>query len=471
MAQIGNEDIGRAPRSPKQASGKRSMSERFTEWSLNWVPDSMVFVVALTMVVFLLALGLTPHGPMELLNDYAQGFWILLTFAMQLTVMMITGFVVADSKLVKAGLVRIISIPKTAKSTLIMFCLIIGVISWLHWAAGIMVAIIMGKEIAVRKRGIGIHYPVLVASAYTMMMIMANGPSQSAPLLAATAGNFLEKSIGGLIPLTQTALSPFLLAFVLFELLTIPVIFSFLMPKKDRAVDISDEIHHEFTQAPTADHASSRDLRPAERWERSRVPLAILGAGILIWVVNFVATQGVGKLDLNVINFALFGLGMVLHGSARSFIASVRQGVGTTSGVIIQFPLYAGIFGLIVHSGLSEVITHWFLSISTRRTYSWIVVIYTTIMDFFVPSGGSKFAVEAPYIIAAGQKLGIPVAHVINGYSTGGQLANLIQPFWALPFISAFRVRFQDILPYTFVIFIYAIVIASIAFLVFPVGL
>ncbi|WP_254214316.1 TIGR00366 family protein [Burkholderia multivorans] len=471
MAQFGNEEIGRAPHGPSDASGKRSLSERFTEWSLNWVPDSMVFVVALTVVVFLLALALTPHGPMELLDDYAKGFWVLLTFAMQLTVMMITGFVVADSKPVKSTLIRIVGIPRTARSTLIMFCLIVGIVAWLHWAAGLMVAIIMGKEIAVRKRGIGLHYPVLVASAYAMMMLMANGPSQSAPLLAATAGNFLEKSIGGLIPLTQTALSPFLLVFVLFELLTIPFIFVWLTPRKESAVDITDEIHDEFTQAPPAENTKRSDLRPAERWERSRLPLSIVGVGILFWIANFVATHGIGKIDLNVINFALFGIGMVLHGSARSFVASVKQGVGTTSGVIIQFPLYAGIFGLIVHSGLSEVITHWFLSISTPRTYAWIVVIYTTIMDFFVPSGGSKFAIEAPYIIAAGQKLGIPVAHVINAYSTGGQLANLIQPFWALPFITAFRVRFQDILPYTFVIFIYAIVLASIAFLVLPAGL
>lgn len=429
----------------------------------------MVFVVSLTIIVFVMALTLTPHGPIELLDDYAKGFWVLLTFAMQLTVMMITGFVVADSKLVKSAIVRVIDLTSTAKSTLVVFCLIVGVISWLHWAVGIMVAIVMGKEIAVRKRGIGLHYPILAAAAYAMMMIMANGPSQSAPLLAATAGNFLEKTIGGLIPLTQTALSPFLLVFVAFELLTLPFIFVLMMPSKSKAVDVSDEAYREFTY--TAPVEERTDLRPAERWERSRLPLTILGIGILIWAARFIVVQGAAKLDLNVINFMLFGLGMILHGSPRSFTASVKQGVGTTTGVIIQFPLYAGIFGLIVHSGLSEVITHWFLSISTPRTYSWIVVIYTTIMDFFVPSGGSKFAVEAPYIIAAGQKLGIPVAHIVNAYSSGGQLANLIQPFWALPFMAAFRIRFQDILPYTFVIFLYTICVASVAFLVFPHGL
>ncbi|GAB7522898.1 short-chain fatty acid transporter [Paraburkholderia sp. 2C] len=472
MVQMVQNDAERSGRGVTQSAkqGRRNLSDWFTEWSLNWIPDSMVFVVALTLIVYVMALGLTRHGPFELLDDYAKGFWVLLTFAMQLTVMMITGFVVADSKLVKAAIVRVIGITSTARSTLILFCLIVGVVSWLHWAAGIMVAIVMGKEIAVRKRGLGIHYPVLAAAAYTMMLLMANGPSQSAPLLAATSGNFLEKAMGGLIPLTQTALSPFLLTLVLFQLVTLPVIFALLMPQKERAVEISDAVYEEFTSAPTVT-SSTENLRPAERWERSRVLLTILGVGILIWSVRFIATMGAAKLDLNVINFMLFGLGMVLHGSPRSFTESVKHGVGTTYGVIIQFPLYAGIFGLIVHSGLSDIITHWFLSISTQRTYSWIVLIYTTIMDFFVPSGGSKFAVEAPYIIAAGQKLGIPVAHVVNAYSTGGQLANLIQPFWALPFMAAFKVRFQDILPYTFAMFLYALVVGSVAFLVFPHGL
>jgi len=302
-----------------------------------------------------------------------------------------------------------------------------------------------------------------------MFLIMANGPSQSAPLLAATAGNFLEKTIGGLLPLTQTALSPFLLVFVFFEFVTIPILFTLLMPKKENAVEISDADYKEFTYVPEKEERG--ELRPAERWERSRIMLTVLGAANLIWVVRFVALNGVAKIDLNVINFTFFGLGMLLHGSPQSFIASVKQGVNTTSGVIIQFPLYAGIFGIISYSGLASIITHWFLSISTAGTYSWIVMLYTTIMDFFVPSGGSKFAIEAPYIIPAGQQLGISAAHVVNAYSTGGQLANLIQPFWALPFLAAYKLRFQDILPYTFAIFLYAILVGSIAFLVFPYGL
>jgi len=452
-----------------KSSGKQSVADKFIEWSLNWVPDSMVFVVSLTIVVYLVALVLTPQGPLDLLDDYAKGFWILLTFAMQLSLMMITGYVIADSRLVKGGIVRLIGLTTTARSTLMVFCLIVGAVTWLHWAAGLMVAIVLGKEVAIRKRGLGLHYPGLVAAAYIMVNVMANGPSQSAPLLAATAGNFLEKTIGGTIPLTQTALSPFLLAFVGFQFVSLPIIIWLMQPKGEKVREISDAVYNEINVQPEPEPDLST-LRPAERWERSRVLLTILGAALLIWVARFLSKQGIGKLDLNILNFALFGMGMVLHGSPRSFMHSVRQGVGTTYGVIIQFPLYAGIFGIIMHSGLSEVITHWFLSISTTATYSWIVMVYTTIMDFFVPSGGSKFAIEAPYILPAGTQLGIPVPHVINAYSTGAQMANLIQPFWALPFLAAFKIRFQDILPYTFLIAIYVFLMGTAAFLAFPKG-
>jgi short-chain fatty acids transporter len=430
----------------------------------------MVFVVALTFIVYLLALGLSKHGPIELLDDYAKGFWVLLTFAMQLTVMMVTGFVVADSKPVKSGLIKLVDSTKSAKTTLFVYCLIVGLVSWLHWAIGIMVSIVMGKEVAVRKLGLGIHYPVLCAASYSMMMIMANGPSQSAPLLAATPGNFLEPILGGLIPLTQTALSPFLLVLMAFQYLTIPLLLIWLMPKKENAIELDDATYQEFTYVPPTDDAT-KDLRPAERWERSKFLLTLLGLGILVWVVKFIVTQGFGKLDLNVINFAFFGLGMILHGTPRSFIASVKQGVGTTFGVIIQFPLYAGIYGLISFSGLAATITHWFISISTTETFSWIVFIYTTVMDFFVPSGGSKFAIEAPYIIPAGGQLGISASHIVNSYSTGGQLANNIQPFWALPFLAAYKLKFQDILPYTFAVFLYCLIVGSAVFLIFPKGI
>jgi len=150
----------------------------------------------------------------------------------------------------------------------------------------------------------------------------------------------------------------------------------------------------------------------------------------LTWVVRFVALNGVAKIDIDIINFTFFVLDMLLHGSQRSFAASVKQGVGATFGVMIQFPLYAGAFGVISNSGLTSVMTHRFLSMSTAGTYSWIIMIYTTTMEFFVAPGESKVVIETPYSVPAGQQWSVPAADVINADSAGGQLANLICHSW-----------------------------------------
>ena len=142
-------------------SGKRTFGDKFTEWSLNWVPDSMVFVISLTMVVYVAALVLTPRGPLELLDDYAAGFWVLLTFAMQLALMMITGFVVADSKPVKAGMVRLISLTTTARSTLITFCLIVGVVTCLHWGEVVSKLRGGGRPIADIRAGASLQHQIV----------------------------------------------------------------------------------------------------------------------------------------------------------------------------------------------------------------------------------------------------------------------------------------------------------------------
>ena len=461
MANVGS---GTSPKKFEAAN----IIDKFTEWSLNWVPDSMVFVLILTCIVFVAALGLTKSGPFDLINFYAGSFWILLTFSMQLCILMVTGFVVADSPQVKRGIIALIDLPKTAASTIVMYCLVGGAVAWIHWGVGLMFCLIMGKELAIRKRGLGIHYPFIAALSYGVVNVMCNGPSQSAPLLVATPGNFLEHLIG-VIPLTQTALSPFLIALQLFLFITLPILCVWMMPKKERAVEMSDELFKEFTAAlPNID---INTLRPAERWERSKILQTLLAIGILAWVGNYIYTKGFGKLDLNSINFAFLGLSLILHGSPRSFTESVKKGITTTSGVMIQFPMYAGIFGMISSSGLAEMITHWFVSISTPGNYALIVYLYTGVMDFFVPSGGSKFVIEAAYIIPAGQSLGVSVPQIINAYSTGAQWANNLQPFWALPVLGAFRVRFQDILPYTFMIWLYAGIVSTITFLLFPNGL
>lgn len=448
---------------------KKTIIDKFIEFSLNYIPDSMVFVLVLTILVYVLALIFTESTPWSLVEDYAKGFWELLSFSMQMCLMMIGGFVIANAKPIRRAIVRLIDWPKTRGGTILLFALITGVISWLHWGVGLMATIIMGKEIAIRKKGQGFHYAFIVAMAYTSMNIMANGISQAAPLLSATPGNFMEKLMGGIVPISQTTLSPYMMTFLLLELILLPVIYYKLMPSKDKAVEISDELYAEFTKEPPPVDKTQK-LRPAERWERSRVLNTIIALLILVWFVDHIITEGVSKINLNTINFLLFGLGLLMHDSPHSYIESVKEGASTVYGVIIQFPLYAGIFGLITFSGLADEITELFISIATPGTYPWIVFVYTGIMDFFVPSAGSKFVIEAPYLVPAAQQLGIPVSQVICAYGTGAQMANLIQPFWAIAYLAAFRLRFQEILPFTFVLWVFVFLAGSLWFLIFPYG-
>ncbi len=448
---------------------KRTFTDKFIDFSLNYIPDSMVFVLGLTVFVFILAYVCTDTTIWGLIEDYAKGFWELLSFSMQMCLMMISGFVIANARPVRRAIIRLIDWPKTRGGTILLFALLTGAISWLHWGVGLMATIIMGREIAIRKKGQGIHYAFIVAMAYTSMNIMANGISQAAPLLAATPGNFMETLMGGIVPINHTSLSPYMMTFLFLELISLPIMYYFLMPKKEKAVEISEELYQEFTRSD-ADAAPAKALTPAERWERSRVLNTLISLLILVWFGEHIIAEGVSKINLNTINFALFGLGLLLHDSPHSYVESVKEGATTVYGVIIQFPLYAGIFGLISFSGLADEITHWFISIATPGTYPWIVFIYTGIMDFFVPSAGSKFVIEAPYLIPAAQQLGVPISQVINAYGTGAQMANLIQPFWAIAYLAAFRLKFQEILPFTFMLWLFVFIAGSLWFLIFPFG-
>ncbi|MBP1764930.1 MAG: atoE 1 [Firmicutes bacterium] len=442
---------------------------KFTELALNWIPDSMVFVLALTVGIFAAALVWGTHAPIQLIDDYEKSFWRMLPFAMQMSLLMITGFVVADSKPAKRIISAIIDIPKTPKMTMWMFMVVGGFVSWCHWGIGLMLNIVMGRELAARKRGLGIHYAFLVAVCYGCGSILSNGPTQMAPLLVATPGHFLEK-LTGIIPITQTALSPFQFAYIGILFVTLPLVMLMFMPSPKNSVEISEELANEFLNKDAEEVEDKSKLRPAERWDRSPILQVIVALIILFWFAKAVYFKGANALDLNNLNLAFFGLGLLLHGNPRSFIKSVRAGVPTTYGVIIQFPLYAGIFGVISDSGLAKVITHWFVSISTPGTYAWIIFLYTGVMDFFVPSAGSKFVIEAPYIIPAAQQLGVPIQQVILGYNAGAQWVNNLQPFWALPVLAAFKLRFQDIMPFTFLIWLWVGIVSTVMFLLFPMG-
>lgn len=444
------------PNNTEHVSGFTRFVEWFSVWSVRWIPDAMVFVLLLTLVIFAMAWGLTSHGPLELINDWVKGFWALLTFAMQMSVLMITGFVLTDSKPVRKAITRFVTSFKSPKTAVVCYAILVSIIWWLHWGMGMMVGIIMGRELAARNKGLGLHYPLVAAVAYCAIANSA-GLSQAAPLLIATPGHFIEK-LTGIIPITDTQLLPYMLTTNLILFIVFPIMFVMMMPSKHKVEEIPDELIAEFTAETPEIPTSNRT--PAQMLDTSALLPWVLGVMGIIWAVQHFTSKGFAGLDLNSLNFVILMLGLLLHKSPYSFVASVGRGVGMVGGVIIQFPFYAGIFGIIQNSGLSGIIAGWFVSISTTTSFPIINYIYSGIMNIFVPSGGSKFVIEAPYIIPAAKELGTPIAYVINSYVMGDLTTNLIQPFWALPILGAFRLRFQQILPYGFILMlVYATII------------
>jgi len=441
---------------------KKDFITRLSEWSLRFIPDSMVFVLVLSVLVYFMALGLTASGPIQIVDHWVKGFWILLTFAMQMCVLMITGFVVADSRQVKGLLRKLALLPKTAGQAIVSFSLVVGVLWWIHWGVGMMAGIMLGRELVLAQRGKKLHYVAVAAAAYAGIVV-CNGPSMAAQLLVATPGHFIEKVVG-IIPLSKTTFDPILIIMNLVLMITIPVIFYMLLPKNP--VEADESIIQSFTESekPAADKSA---MTPAQRWDRSPVFMWIVGLAGLFWVGKFFVTTGVANLNLNTLNFAFLFIGVLLHGTPASFMDSVRRATNTVFGVIIQFPFYAGIFGMISYSGLAKIFADWFVSISTPETFPFIVFVYSGFLNFFVPSGGSKFVIEAPYILPAAQKLGANVNYVINAYTSGDLTTNLLQPFWALPIIGAFRITFRDILPYGLIICLWTSLVISITYLVF----
>lgn len=465
----------------KNNKESESMSERFAGWCDRWVPDAMVFVMLLTVIAVIAAL-IIPKAPLltstdtqkSIVDAWITGFWSLLQFAMQMALIMVTGFVVANSRPVKRVITKIAAIPKSQTSAILLVALVCFVIWWVHWGFGMMAGILLGREILAqaKRQGYKIHRNAFIGVTYAITC-SSGGISVAAPLFAATPG-FLRTLVppesAALLPeaitLNQTVLMPTVLLQVLaLGAITLFIVLS-MAPKEDSK---KEEISHDFMNSifESGKEKSIDVSTPAEKINNSPILNILIGSMGMYWCVKFLAQKGIIGLSINDYNFIMLMLGVLLNWTPARFADSVKQACEAIWGVVIQFPFYAGIFGIIAYTGLNHSIVDAFVAISTPNTFPWITYIYSAILNFFVPSGGSKFIIEAPYIIPAAQAIGANIPSVLNAYTFGDLSTNLIQPFWALPILAMYRVKFKDILPYGFVVCIASIILNSFWMLIF----
>jgi short-chain fatty acids transporter len=434
-----------------------------TRWTERWVPSSFVIAILLTLVIFILAVSLTSTGPLDCVRYWGGGFWSLLGFGMQMTLIMVSGYLVAVSPPVERLLGALARVPRGPRSCVAWMAFLSMTLALLHWGLSIVVSAVMVKRFA--RQQPEVDYRLLVTAAYLGLGTTWHaGLSASAPLLVATPGHFLEEQMG-VIPLTETIFSPFNLILAAIVIVVFTVLIPLMHPARGKALTVEAALlaEGEAGEPQAAEEKSGGFAGRIDNWPALGRIVAALG---LLWLILHFAAGG--SVTLNVVNFAYLMLGIGLHGRASSIVAAVENGVRLASGVILQFPLYAGMFGIIRDSGLTEVISNAFVTIANNRSYSALVYWYSGIVNYFVPSGGSKWAIEAPYLVDAARTLQVKVSSTVLAYSWGDMLTNIIQPFWALPILRAAGLDFRHILGYAMVVFAIYGALVSVAFWLYP---
>ncbi|MBD7938813.1 MULTISPECIES: short-chain fatty acid transporter [Cytobacillus] len=430
----------------------------FNRLMQRYLPDPFLFVIILTFLVFALGLIFTDSGPYQMVQFWGEGFWGLLSFAMQMVLVLITGHVLASSAIFKAGLSALASKAKTPGQAVIIVTIISLLASWINWGFGLVIGALFAKELARHVKGV--DYRLLIASAYSGFVIWHGGLSGSTPLTIATPGHFSEDLIG-IIPTSETIFSSFNLIITIALFIVLPIVNRFMLPAKDDTVTVDPALLKEDLPAATLEKDS---MTPAERLENSQLLSLLIGVMGLIFLFYYFVTNGFA-LNLDIVNFLFLFLGILFHRTPRHFLQAVTNAVKGGSGIIIQFPFYAGIIGMMTASGLAAVISNGFVSISNEHTLPLFTFLSAGLVNIFIPSGGGQWAVQAPVMLDAAIALDVSIPKIAMAVAWGDAWTNLIQPFWALPALAIAGLKAKDIMGFCVLTLIASGIIISLGFL------
>lgn len=412
-----------------------------------YLPEPFIFAVILTLLAFIIAIPVCHQTPLEVIEHWGNGVWSLLAFAMQMALVLVSGSALAAAPAIKKGISALASKPKTPAGAIALVTVISAIACWINWGFGLIVGVIFAKEIARKLRGV--DYRLLIASAYSGFVVWHAGLSGSIPLTMATPGSGLKEITKGAlqnpVPVSQTVLAPQNLIMVGIVIIAIVVVNALMHPKKDMVIAVDPALLHEEEPAP-APEASS----PAEKMENSRLLawiIALLGLSYL--VIHLFVRKG--PFDLGSVIMLFLFTGIILHGTPLAYVRAFGKSVSGAAGIILQFPFYAGIMGIITGVGasgicLGTVISNACVAISTPKTYPLFTFLCAAILNMFVPSGGGHWAIQAPIMFTAGAALGVDPGLTGMAISWGDAWTNLIQPFWALPALAIAKLNAKDIM-------------------------
>ena len=427
-----------------------------------WLPDPFLFAIILTIVVFIGSMLGTQQGPITLLTAWGNdsGFWNLLAFSMQMALVLVLGSAMASARVCKRGLGAIANAAKDKKSAILIVTFVSTVCCWLNWGFGLIAGALLAKEIARRVRDV--DYPLLIASAYSGFVIWHAGLSGSIPLQMGAEGGTTILDVNYYAATSETIFHPVNLGMCVIILLTMPLVNWAMHPNTEHTILVDPAVLVEDEEKVYAIDT------PAEKIEHSRalwVIVLILGFGYIIYLF---ATKGF-NLSLNIVNMIFLFLGVALHGDLRRYVDAIGEAAGGAAGILLQFPFYAGIMGLMVAKNgdgvsLAGIIADFFVSISNDVTFPVFTFLSAGIINFFVPSGGGQWAVQAPIVMPAATQMGIEYGRAAMAIAWGDQWTNMIQPFWALPALGIAGLSARNVMGYLVVVLLFTGVVACLGF-------
>ncbi len=450
-------------------------------------PDPFVLAILLAALTAALALLFgeinvhsEPGRTGALLDAWADentGFWRFLAFGMQMCLVLITGHVLAQAKPVRLMINAVASLPRGPAGAACLVSFVACTAGLINWGLGLMVGALLAREVGIvlSTRGVRVHYPLLAAAGYSTMMLWHGGLSGSAPLTMTTIENadkvlgretldrLLESqgieagmSAGQLITLEQTVFSPLNLIITGGLLVLVPLLIVMLAPRRDEDMQDARQFIGIETEKKPHELREEAELTLPDRLDRSWVIGGMLGLALLAGFTSFIlkAEDGILALGLNQINMAMFALGLLLHGSPRAYMDAAAVAARGCAGIIVQFPIYGGIMGMMAASGLVAALADFFVSIGNASTMPALSFLAAGIVNLFVPSGGGQWAIQGPIALEAGLTAGVSPAKMIMAVAYGDQLTNMLQPFWALPLLAITGVKARDIVGYTAIIMV-----------------
>jgi short-chain fatty acids transporter len=414
------------------------------DWSERWFPDAFVFALVALIIVFVGAMFLGT-ALRDLIKYFGEGFWSLIPFTMQMAIIIIGGYVVATSPPIHRLIRWLSGVPRTARGAVAFVAFFSMATSMISWGLSLIFSGILVREIVKNVRGI--DYRAIGAAAYLGTgSVWALGLSSSAALVMATPSSIPAAllKISGVIPLSQTIYTWQSLTTAAILILSSTVVAYLSAPAKSTKTAESFGI----TEGLVLEKLEERRT-PAEWLEYAPALSISVGVIGLAYLAQVLAERGpLAALDLNTYNLLFMMLGLLLHWRPRSFTRAVNGAVPATAGVLIQFPFYGGIFGIITMSPISGALAHFFVRISSQSSYPVLVSMYSGILGMFVPSGGSKWIIEAPYVLQAAKDLHVNLGWMVQTYNVAEALPNLVNPFWMLPLLGILKARARDLVGY-----------------------